>query len=318
MAGSGAPLEEAWRLFDAFVLTVVKGGESGVVQSKHNEQMSHNDAVIGGIFTLCILFLMLALRFLILKPVAALIIRGSATQQLKNREKFAQSEMEALMYGFFTFAGVRIVLRQPWIWPSSAWWIGLMDGSHQSMGADLKCYYILYAARYLASFCCVLLEHRRKDFVQMISHHVVTFVLVCISWWASYHRIGSIVMVIFDPADVPLHIAKLFKYIGGIFEFGSDLFFGVFTLTWVITRNSLFPYVLWSATVESWRYIPPWRSSEWACVILLWILLALNLFWSWLLFKAVKGFVSGNHVKDERSDDESTEGQEDRSAKKKQ
>ena len=61
------------------------------------------------------------------------------------------------------------------------WWIGFSTGSHASMRDDLRCYYLLYGARYVAGFISVYFEPRRKDYVEMQLHHVVTVAVVAIS-----------------------------------------------------------------------------------------------------------------------------------------
>lgn len=38
--------------------------------------------------------------------------------------------------------------------------------------------------------------------------------LGAISYAYGWNRVGAVVMVLLDPADVPLHMAKQFKYVG--------------------------------------------------------------------------------------------------------
>lgn len=60
----------------------------------------------------------------------------------------------------------------------------------------------------------VFLEHKRKDFLEMQIHHLSTVLVVSISYMYGWNRVGVIVMMLLDPADVPLHSAKMFKYVG--------------------------------------------------------------------------------------------------------
>lgn len=73
------------------------------------------------------------------------------------------------MYGTFTMIGIAIVPSQPWAWPSANWWLGFDSGSHLTMRSDLRCFYILYAARYIQAAVTVLLEPKRKDFLEMMA-----------------------------------------------------------------------------------------------------------------------------------------------------
>lgn len=161
-------------------------------------------------------------------------------------QKFAQSTSEMLTYGLFTVIGIHVLRGEPWLWPSTQWWTTCGDnpkelgfccwkvdwfGSELDWGGNdlnlpcrhrdippinetVLCYYLLYGARYVQAIVSVLLEHRRKDFVEMIVHHITTIALIGLSFSVGYIRVGAIIMLIFDPADVPLHTAKQFKYLG--------------------------------------------------------------------------------------------------------
>merc|ERR1719414_34099 len=123
--------------------------------------------------------------------------------------------METVFYGGFTYMGLMVVRSQEWLWPSSQWWIGFAEGGHELMRSDLRCYYIMYAARYFQQLISVLMEPKRKDFIEMAAHHIVTVIVTFISYTHGWNRVGAVVMVVLDPADVPLHLAKLCKYIAG-------------------------------------------------------------------------------------------------------
>jgi ceramide synthetase len=135
-------------------------------------------------------------------------------------QKFAQSTTEMMTYGVFSIIGMHVLHNEPWLWPSMNWWATCGDNPDKLGwccwkvdwfgvetgwdGKDLKlpcrsmerppmnekilCYYVLYGARYLQAIVCVLLEHRRKDFVEMIVHHVTTAVLIGLSFSIGYTR----------------------------------------------------------------------------------------------------------------------------------
>ena len=86
---------------------------------------------------------------------------------------------------------------------------------------ELRAYYLLYAARYFQGLVSVLMEHRRKDFLEMLLHHSVTLLLLGLSYVSGYTRVGAVVMLTLDPADVFLHFAKMSNYIGGRFQVGE-------------------------------------------------------------------------------------------------
>merc|ERR1719277_605494 len=112
-----------------------------------------------------------------------------------------------MFYACFTLLGLLVVPSQPFLWPSSQWWEGFLDPRSSLMRVDIQCYYFLYMGRYAQAVISVLLEPKRKDFLEMLVHHIVTITVIPISYWSGWYRVGAVIMVLFDPADVPLHIA---------------------------------------------------------------------------------------------------------------
>jgi len=229
-------------------------------------------------------------------------------EKQKAVQKYAQAATEAMFYGSFALVGLAIVPSQPFFWPSSKWWIDFSTGQHSYMRQDLRCYYIMYASRYMQAIVSVLMEHKRKDFIEMQVHHVVTVGLVGLSYYGGWNRVGVIVMVLLDPADVPLHVAKLCKYTydygrGAIWQTLADRCFELFALVFFITRICMYPYVCWSSHFEAARYFE-FDAAAWTCVALLEILLVLQCYWFWLLMKAIINMLTKGGVEDIRSDDE--------------
>merc|ERR1712232_785972 len=102
--------------------------------------------------------------------------------------------MEAVFYGGFTVIGLFIVPAQEFVWPSSRWWQGFSEGGHEIMRSDSRCYFIMYMARYTQAIVSVLLEAKRKDFVEMLVHHGVTVAVCAISYIYGWNRVGVVVM----------------------------------------------------------------------------------------------------------------------------
>ena len=67
------------------------------------------------------------------------------------------------------------------------------------MTDTLKAYYLLYAARYSQGMVSVFIEHKRKDFWEMLVHHFVTVSLIGISYVHGWNRVGAVVMILLDP-----------------------------------------------------------------------------------------------------------------------
>jgi len=256
------------------------------------------------IFALAIFVANWFMRLVVIEPM----VRALLPMREAQVKKFAQSFVEVHIYGSFAIAGYFIVSSQDWSWPSAKWWIGFPEGGHKSMRSDLRCYYIAYAARYFQASMSVLLEPRQKDFIEMNIHHWVTVLLCGISYVYGYNRSGCIVMFLLDPADVPLHSAKLCKFIADVtrsrfWNFMSNRFFESFAVVFFISRLCMYPYVCWSAHIEATAYWPK-GIPEWSCVALLELLLVMQIFWFRLIINVAIKMAKGGGLEDCRSDDD--------------
>jgi ceramide synthetase len=157
--------------------------------------------------------------------------------------------------------------------------------------------------------------------------------VIFLSYPNDFLRVGAIIMVLLDPADVPLHVGKMLKYISDTHGNGpmrsasamlADLCLVVFVIVFSSTRCVLYPYTVWSTAVESnqVRYPHlPWAEAIKApgglacgvCCVLLINHMVLQFFWMWLLIKVVWRTVTKGELGDVRSDDEEEEeGEEDK------
>ena len=259
-----------------------------------------------------VFFVNWGLRKAVVEPLAAKLLGAKSTKS--KVQKFAQSCMEMVFYGAFTVFGALVVPGQTWFWPSKLWWSDYKSGKMLFVTDALKAYYLLYAARYAQGIVSCLIEHKRKDFWEMQMHHIVTVSLIGISYAFGWNRVGAVVMALLDPADVPLHVAKQFKYVGDarggktqkIMQTGADIFFVVFMLLFAVMRLGLYPYVVWSSTFEGPRHFT-YGAGAYACVALLFVLLGLQVYWFALILKVAIKVITSGAADDVRSDDEDEE-----------
>lgn len=279
-----------------------RGGDQTLTSSAPS---LHRDLAVFAVCTLVMFLFNWFVRLFFVEPFikSFLGIRGSVVQ------RFAQSVMEIIFYGSFTILGLLVVPRQIWSWPSSLWWSGWIAGGHEIMRADLRFYYILYVARYFQGGISVFMEHKRKDFLEMQIYHWATVILIAVSYTYGWNRIGSIIMLLLDPADVPLHLAKVCKYVHdctgkAAWQVFADRLFVVFGIVFAVTRLICYPYVCWSAHIESSRHFPH-GLPERTCVGLLYILMVLQVYWFSLVLKvAWRLLFTNENAGDSRSDDD--------------
>ncbi|KAM0491121.1 hypothetical protein ACHAP8_010905 [Fusarium lateritium] len=113
----------------------------------------------------------------------------------------------------------------------------------------MKSYMLAQLAFWLQQIIVVNIEKRRKDYWQMISHHIVTIALVYSSYRYGLTRVGNVVLILMDLNDLIFSVAKCLKYMG--LQTLCDIMFGVFVFSWVLCRHVAFVMVCWSVYAHS-------------------------------------------------------------------
>merc|ERR1712241_922540 len=126
--------------------------------------------------------------------------------------------------------------------------------------------------------------------------------LMSFSWTCNFYKVGTLVLIIHDVADIFLESAKLFKY-GGAKKV-SEALFASLAASWFITRLGIYPtWVIYSATVEAPQLIQ-YFPGYFVFNALLSALLLLNIVWAYLIIKVVYNSLMVNEsiANDIRSD----------------
>jgi TLC domain len=58
-------------------------------------------------------------------------------------------------------------------------------------------------------------EARRKDHIQMMTHHIITVILVVTSYFTNFTRVGCVIMVLMDCCDIILGVR--FSYFSNLY-----------------------------------------------------------------------------------------------------
>ncbi|KAF7776200.1 hypothetical protein Agabi119p4_4593 [Agaricus bisporus var. burnettii] len=259
---------------------------------------------------------------------------GSATNghSLSNgtaKSPYSPRELKQLNRSVLRFA------EQGWsvVYYSSVWSYGLyvhrclptrildpvdlwLNYPHIPLAAPFKFYYLTQMAFYLHQILILNAEARRSDHVLMMSHHIITVILMWASYYTNLTRVGALIMVLMDWCDIFLPLAKMFRYIQ-ITQLATDATFGVFLVSWFITRHILFLFVIKSTVIDAPKIIPPEWSSETgrylsrpahtAFSAMLLALQVMQCVWFWLICRVAWRVLSGKGAADARSDDEGSD-----------
>lgn len=211
--------------------------------------------------------------------------------------KFCENSWRCLYYSMSFMYGVVVLWDKPWLWDINRCWDGY---PHQSVSNDIWWYYMISLSFYWSLCVSQFFDVRRKDFWQMFVHHIATITLMGFSWTCNLYRIGSLVLVVHDCADIFLEAAKMAKYAN--YQKLCDVIFGIFTLLWILTRIGIYPFwIIYNTSVEATHLVPMFPAYYIFNGLLI-LLLGLHVFWTFLILKiAYKALNAGKMEGDIRS-----------------
>lgn len=229
----------------------------------------------------------------------------------KKMTKFIEAAWRFIFYSIFQYIGITTLLypeRKPWTSDSIENWT---DWPLQTVDSGVYFYYLVELGCYLHQLLWT--EVTRKDSLEMITHHFVTIFLIIFSYTSNFTRVGSTVLILHDTADIFLELAKCFNYMSKVKgqEWASkvtDSLFGVFTLSFFLTRLVLYPkFVFYNSYIQAEQIWGKEWPGFWVYFVLLMALQLLHIFWFYTICKMIYRLLTTGIEKDERSDGEESE-----------
>jgi acyl-CoA-dependent ceramide synthase len=93
----------------------------------------------------------------------------------------------------------------------SEFWLnlhGIWDGwPFREIDGTFKLYYLLQWAFYVQQILVVNIEEKRKDYTQMLVHHIFTTALLFLSYGYYHMRVGLVIMCTMDFVDIILPVS---------------------------------------------------------------------------------------------------------------
>jgi acyl-CoA-dependent ceramide synthase len=140
------------------------------------------------------------------------IIRPLAVSCIKSRTKqarFMEQMYTAMYFGVLGPAGL-YVMRQTPVWYFNT--RGMYElFPHRTHAAEFKFYYLFEAAYWAQQAIVMLLgmEKPRKDFRELVTHHIVTLTLITLSYRFHFTYIGIAVYITHDISDFFLAVSRI-------------------------------------------------------------------------------------------------------------
>lgn len=214
-------------------------------------------------------------------------------------DKFAESGWRWTTYTFAFIYGICVLSTKAWLWNVVDCWVNY---PHHHLSNDIWWYYMMELSLNLSlSISIMLFDTKRKDFFMMLFHHMMTVLLISLSWTLNFFKVGTLVMVCHDCADVWLESAKMCRYAG--FPKASEMLFACFALSWIVLRLGYYPtIILYSITVEAPQIVQYFGAYH-VFMTMLSLLLVLNILWSYYIIKvAYVALLTPKGIDDARSE----------------
>ncbi|KAI5864619.1 longevity assurance proteins LAG1/LAC1 [Durotheca rogersii] len=249
----------------------------------------------------------------LLRPLA----RYAGLKSRGKQSRFMEQMYTAIYFGVLGPSGMYVMSRTP-VWYFNTY--GMYENfPHKTHEAVFKFYYLFQAA-YWAQQAIVLLlgmEKPRKDFKELVGHHIVSLALIALSYRFHFTYLGLAVYITHDISDFFLATSKTLNYIDHPLV-GPYFFF--FMCSWIYLRHYLNLRILYSLFNE-FKTVGPyelnWETQQYKCDMAFYITLtllsslqALNLFWLFFIIRIAYRFVVYSAAEDDRSEAEDSEAEE--------
>lgn len=172
---------------------------------------------------------------------------------------------------------------------------------------SMKLYYLIQISCWFQQLITLHLEHKRKDYYEMLAHHLITIFLTVISYCKNLWPMGHLIMLIMDVVDIFLIVSKILNYLN-LRKYCNFTFF-LFIINWVVFRHGVYNYL----TYITWKYIPLNLGNRFSSKLYKGIMIALvslqgiQILWLVMIVKLVVKLMTApdpNKVNDSRSDDD--------------
>ncbi|XP_061695808.1 ceramide synthase 2-like isoform X2 [Syngnathoides biaculeatus] len=216
-------------------------------------------------------------------------------------KKFGEAAWRFFFYLTSFVGGLACLIDTPWFWDLRECW---REYPVQPLQRRHYWYYMVELGFYGSLLLRISVDIKRKDFREQVIHHLATVFLLSFSYCANYIRIGTLVMLLHDSADILLESAKMFNY-GSGWRKVCDVLFVVFTAVFFLTRLVIFPSkIIHTTLILSMETFQPFAGYYFFNILLM-VLQGLHVFWAVLILRMVPKFLTGKMEKDERSDEDS-------------
>ncbi|RMX62251.1 hypothetical protein DD238_000833 [Peronospora effusa] len=179
---------------------------------------------------------------------------GDPLKKAVTMKKWCDQSWQLAIHVSMTIFELYVLRDETWWQDTTTLWNqGTDTGVFPTQKFSTKLLYITQLAIWIfTAFSCKFLEEIRKDYLVMMTHHVVTIALVTWSYAVGFLPVGVIVLLLHDMTDIPLDMLKMANYLkmeGVPGLFASEILFVVTIVLWFYYRIYQYPIKLLYATI---------------------------------------------------------------------
>lgn len=162
-------------------------------------------------------------------------------------KKFKDQAWQLAIHGSMSIWEIRLFMQNPNWFANPETALSCPGAETNNVSDELNLFFVLQLSIWLITgISCKWFEERRKDYVEMMVHHILTVGLICIAQIGGEAGIGMLVLACHDTSDVVLDLMKMANYLkiegsGGFFL--TEIFFVLNTyISWPVIRLYVFPF----------------------------------------------------------------------------
>lgn len=218
----------------------------------------------------------------------------NATLATKNDElKIQIAFYKVIYYVSAIILGICVLYNESWVYK-----LNILESDIKNIPIKFKIYYFYEICFYLNELTTIMYEPKKKDFYQMVLHHISTLALMFLSYFnPKFIVFGVVILILHDISDPLLEFAKVENYLGE--SLFSDVAFFVFVSVFIISRLLIYPrYILYQAFLRVQRENFTLISK--VILIFLFTLQVMHIIWTGYIIKLLGKIISGKELSDPR------------------
>lgn len=221
----------------------------------------------------------------------------TVSTQATKLEKFNDAAWQFTYYVLYCVFGIVVLYDKSWLYDVTQCWHKF---PRHDLDNEIWWYYMIALGFYWGQTLTHFIQPKRNDSSQMLCHHLVTIILTSLSFTCNFARIGSLILLVHECADIPLLVAKMFGY-GGRRDL-MDKSFMVFLILWIVTRLGIFPFVLIKSTLfDAHRQEKMFYPVYYIFNGLILAIFFMHLIWTYNIVQVIVRKMSNDHITDVRS-----------------